>query len=103
MERPNFKKILNNLIILILFVYLFITFFYMIQELDLNVLNKNNNALSVLFSGIVAIATISYALLTWGLVHETKKMREIQTQPFISLNIEPRPEWINLIDLIKHN
>jgi len=65
----------------------------------LNYLNQNNVILTVIFSAIVALSTATYALLTWRLVSETKKMREVQTEPKISISIETRKEWISLIDL----
>jgi len=37
----------------------------------------------VIFSGIVALATVVYAILTWSLTTETKKMREAQTEPYV--------------------
>jgi hypothetical protein len=32
--------------------------------------------LTVIFSGVVASATVVYAILTWKLVSETRRMRE---------------------------
>jgi len=42
----------------------------------LEFLNQNSGAFAVIFSAMVAFATIVYAILTWKLVSETKKMRE---------------------------
>ncbi|PNR89319.1 hypothetical protein X925_03280 [Petrotoga sp. 9T1HF07.CasAA.8.2] len=47
----------------------------------LEFLNQNSGALAVVFSALVAIATIVYAKLTWSLVAETRKMREAQIEP----------------------
>ena len=59
---------------------------------------------NIIFSGVVAIATVVYAILTWKLVSETRKMRLSQFTPHISIIFEPREEWINFIDLkIKNN
>lgn len=69
----------------------------------LEFLNRNNGAFSVIFSAFVAIATMVYAVLTWRLVSETRKMRESQTEPNISITIQPREEWISLIDMIIQN
>lgn len=44
-------------------------------------LNENSGAFSVAFSGLVAAATIVYAILTRSLVKETKKLRKTQTEP----------------------
>ena len=62
-------------------------------------LNQNNGVLMIIFTGVVAFATVVYALLTWKLVNETKEMRKAQTEPNISVTIEPREEWINFIDM----
>jgi hypothetical protein len=51
----------------------------------LDFLNKNNGAFSVLFSAVVAFATVIYAILTGKLVSETRRMREVQTEPKISV------------------
>ena len=69
----------------------------------LEFLNQNSGAFAVVFSAIVAIATIVYAILTWELVSETKKMRESQTEPKVSVTIQPREEWINFIDMVIQN
>jgi len=66
-------------------------------------LNENSGAFAVIFSAVVAIATIVYAILTWKLVSETRKMREAQTEPKVSVTIQPREEWINLIDMVIQN
>jgi len=69
----------------------------------LEFLNENSGAFAVAFSAVVAIATIVYAILTWRLVSETRKMREAQTEPKISVTIQPREEWISLIDMVIQN
>ena len=55
--------------------------------------------LTLLFTCVVAISTSVYAVLTWSLVKETKKMREIQTNPLIGIGVQTREEWINFIDM----
>lgn len=69
----------------------------------LEFLNRNSGAFNVLFTAVVAIATVVYAILTWRLVSETIQMRQVQTDPTVSITIEPREEWINLIDLVIQN
>ena len=69
----------------------------------LDFFNANSGAFSVLFAGIVALATLVYAILTWKLVSETKRMREAQTEPKISISIQPREESINMVDIIIQN
>ncbi len=41
------------------------------------------NTLNIIFSGMVAISTVVYAILTWKLTSETRKSREGQTEPCI--------------------
>jgi len=71
--------------------------------MGLEFLNENSGAFAVIFSAVVAIATIVYAILTWRLVSETRKMREAQTEPKVSATIQPREEWINFIDMVIQN
>lgn len=66
-------------------------------------LNQNESALTVIFSALITFVTIIYAFLTWRLFSETKRMREAQTEPKISIMVQPREEWINFIDLIVQN
>jgi len=69
----------------------------------LDFLNTNSGAFATLFSIIVAVSTAVYAFLTWKLVTETRKMREAQTEPRISVIFQPKEEWISLIDLVIRN
>jgi len=71
--------------------------------MGLEFLNQNSGAFAVIFSAVVAFATIIYAILTWRLVSETRKMREAQTEPKVSVTIQPREERINLIDMVIQN
>lgn len=86
-------------IILIILLLLFILLSFQFS----NFLNQNNGVLMLIFTGVVAFATIVYAILTWMLVSETKEMREVQTEPRVSVVFQPREEWINFIDLIVKN
>jgi hypothetical protein len=63
----------------------------------------SSDNLSILFSALVAVATVVYAVLTWRLVEETRKMRESQTEPVVSVMIEQAEQWINLIDMVIRN
>lgn len=69
----------------------------------LDFLNQNAGALSVIFSCLVAIATVVYAVLTWKLVSETKQMRIDQIKPNISVTVQPTERWIGLIEMIIEN
>ena len=71
--------------------------------MNLEFLNQNSGALTIIFSALVAIATVVYAFLTWGLVSETRKLREAQTEPKVFISIQPREQWINFIDLVIQN
>ena len=44
--------------------------------------------LIIVFTGVVAGATAAYALLTWRLVSETRRLREVQTEPRVSIRVE---------------
>ena len=69
----------------------------------LTFLNSNSGAFNVLFSLVVAAATVFYAVLTRRLVRETERMRAAQTDPHVSVRLEPSVEWINFILLIVEN
>ncbi len=57
----------------------------------------------LLFSGIVAISTIVYAILTWQLVSETRIMRKVQTEPSLHMFIQPRDEHNEITDMFIQN
>ncbi|MEY4980550.1 MAG: hypothetical protein RLZZ352_2820, partial [Pseudomonadota bacterium] len=69
----------------------------------LDQLNRNSGGLSALFSGVVTVATVVYAWLTAKLVDETRKLRQVQTEPRIQITYRTRPEWINLLDIAVKN
>jgi len=74
-----------------------------VKLMELEFLNQNSGAFAVIFSAVVAIATIVYAILTWKLVSETIKMRKVQTEPKISITIQTSDAWINFIDMVIQN
>jgi hypothetical protein len=49
----------------------------------LEFIKENNVIITLIFSGIVMLSTIVYAMLTWKLVKETKQMRISQYEPYI--------------------
>jgi hypothetical protein len=69
----------------------------------LKYLNDNAGAFNVLFTGVVALATAVYAVLTAKLVRETRNLREAQTEPRVEVFFRPRDEWISLIDIVVKN
>jgi len=66
-------------------------------------LNANAGALNLLFALVVAVATAVYAWLTAKLVSETRRLREVQTEPHIEVFYRPRDEWISLLDVVARN
>jgi hypothetical protein len=54
----------------------------------LNFLKQNSEALTVIFTAVVTLSTLVYAILTAFLVSETRKMREVQTEPKIHITID---------------
>ena len=62
----------------------------------LSFLNENSGALTVIFTGVVTIATAVYAALTWQLVSETRRLRQIQTEPKIEISLRSIDEAIHI-------
>lgn len=65
----------------------------------LDFLNKNSGALTVLFSAVVTISTVIYSVLTGKLVSETKRMRQVQTEPKIEVTIKSFDFAIHIVRL----
>jgi len=63
----------------------------------INFLNQNQGAFLVIFSLIVALATVMYVILTGKLLSENKRLREAQTEPNVSIFPQPGVGIINLI------
>lgn len=57
----------------------------------------------ILFAGVVAASTVAYAILTRSLVAETKKLREVQTEPKIAVWVRPKEEAITFAHLYVRN
>lgn len=66
-------------------------------------LKNNETVLMIIFSFLVAIATLVYAKLTWELVSETRHLRRAQTEPNISITIQPNEEMLERMDMIVQN
>ena len=58
---------------------------------------------SILFSGIVAASTVFYVLLTRRLVSETRQLRRVQTEPRVTVRIQPVQIGIPGFDLVIQN
>ena len=69
----------------------------------LDFLNRNSGAFTLVFTAAVAVSTIVYAILTARLVSETRTMRRAQTEPRVSVTIQPREEWLNFWDIVIRN
>ncbi len=66
-------------------------------------LNANGGALNLIFAAVVAAATVVYAWLTAKLVGETRRLRQVETEPHIEVFYRPRDEWINFVDIVVKN
>jgi len=69
----------------------------------INYLNQNSGAFTVIFTAVVTLSTVVYAVLTAMLVTETQKMRQAQTEPKVQLIIKPWDEWINIVHVYIRN
>lgn len=69
----------------------------------LEFLNKNSGALTVLFTAVVTISTVIYSVLTGKLVSETKRMRQVQTEPKIEVTIKSFDFAIHIVRLHVRN
>jgi len=64
---------------------------------------QNTEIITLIFSGVVTISTVIYAILTWRLTSETIKMRKSQTEPKISIFLQPCRVAMGFFDLIIKN
>ncbi|NLE06129.1 MAG: hypothetical protein GX638_15185 [Crenarchaeota archaeon] len=62
-----------------------------------------NECLQIIFSGIVALSTVVYAVLTWRLVSETRKTREIQVTPDIHVFFEKSEADVHFVYIVLEN
>lgn len=69
----------------------------------LKFLNDNAGAFNLLFSAVVAVATVVYAKLTASLVRETKQLREAQTEPALEVFFRSRDESMSFLDIVVKN
>jgi len=61
------------------------------------------NEWTLIFSGVVAGSTFVYAILTWRLTEETRKMRKAQTTPNVLVNIGPEAGNLRNLYLVVRN
>ena len=69
----------------------------------LTFLNANSGAFNVLFSAVVAVATVVYAILTARLVRETERLRAAATEPALEVTYRSRDEAMALLDIVVKN
>ena len=63
-----------------------------------------SQTLIIAFSGVVAVSTVVYAVLTWRLVSETRSLRKAQTDPQLSVSVQSdRGDHGGLVDLVIMN
>ena len=55
------------------------------------------------FSCVVAVSTVAYAILTWKLFSETRQMREAQTEPRVSIRLEMNHTGLHGYELVIRN
>lgn len=61
------------------------------------------DSVTLLFSGIVTLCTLGSALLTVFLLAETRRMRQVQTEPKVDVTYRVREEWIAHLDIVVKN
>lgn len=66
-------------------------------------LNENSGFLTLVFSAIVAIATVFYVILTSRLVRETAALRRLQSEPQLDLTLQSVPASIHVLRLVLRN
>lgn len=59
--------------------------------------------ITLIFAGIVALSTVVYAILTGILVRETRRLREVQTEPTITIFVKLYDDAINIARLVVQN
>lgn len=57
----------------------------------------------VIFSGVVAVSTVCYVVLTWRLVEEQRALRRAETEPQVSVYVENSPRAFIIFDLVIAN
>lgn len=68
-----------------------------------NALIQNKEIITLIFSFAITMSTIIYAILTWCLIRETRKMRKAQTEPNVSVYVQPSHVWMHFFDFVVKN
>ena len=66
-------------------------------------LNDNSGVIGLLFSFVVTLSTVFYAYLTMNLVKETKRLREVQTEPTLEIFFRSHDASISLLEFVIKN
>lgn len=66
-------------------------------------LNQNEKIVTLIFSGVVALSTLVYAILTWRLTAENIRMRKAHTEPNVSVYLQQNRAGLHFFDLIVRN
>lgn len=66
-------------------------------------LENHQELVTLIFSAVVALSTVVYAVLTALLVAETRHMRRAQTEPKLVAYVKPREEFVNFAHLYIKN
>lgn len=69
----------------------------------LELLDKHSGAFNILFSAVVAFATVVYAVLTARLVRETERLRAAATEPNLEVTYRSRDEVMSLLEIVIKN
>ena len=69
----------------------------------IELIQQHKELATLIFSGVVTLSTVIYAILTALLVTETRQMRRAQTEPKIVAFVEPREEFITFGHLYIQN
>lgn len=66
-------------------------------------INENSGLINLFFSFTVAISTCFYAYLTLNLVRETKRLREVQTEPLLEVFYQSYEDAMPLLEFVVKN
>ena len=77
--------------------------FWDLGEAMLGWIESNQAIVTLFFSAVVAASTVAYALLTRVLVRETVELREAETDPAVSVWLDPSERWHDIIYLVIRN
>jgi hypothetical protein len=62
-------------------------------------INGNSGAITAVFAAVVAISAVFYAIMAWGLVSETRRMRVAQIEPKIEITLKILDFAVDIVQL----